>query len=236
MEHDAPWGMSTNNSHYQIDLNRDAWPMAQRETQALAVQVLRWRPQVFVDHHGQTENYFFAPPVVPINASLPDSHRKWWEVFGQGNARAFDAHSWQYYVRDVFDLFYPGYWDSWPSLHGAIGMTYETDAGGHLGLNYRKRDGHIATFRGGIAKHFTASLASVRTAVDNKEELMKDFHRFFASGMERGPPRHSTSGLRSRRQSEPDPQRGTRRRSSATRRRGPAVDCGGQRHGHPDRP
>ena len=186
MEHDAPWGMSTNNNHYQIDLNRDAWPLAQQETQALAAEVLRWRPQVFVDHHGQTENYFFAPPVDPINASLPDSHTRWYEVFGQGNARAFDAYGWQYYVRDVFDLFYPGYWDSWPALHGAIGMTYETDAGGYLGNAWTKSDGHTATFRGGIAKHFTASLATVRTAVDNREAILNDFHRFFASGMAKG--------------------------------------------------
>ncbi len=186
MEHDAPWGLSTNNNHYQIDLNRDAWPMAQRETQALAIEVLRWRPQVFADHHGQTENYFFAPPVDPINASLPESHIEWLEVFGQGNARAFDSYGWQYYVRSVFDLFYPGYWDSWPSLHGAIGMTYETDAGGYLGKAWTKRDGHVATFRGGIAKHFIASMATVATAVDNRRALLEDFHAFFSTGMARG--------------------------------------------------
>lgn len=186
MEHHAPWGMSTNNNHYQIDLNRDAWALTQQENQAIAVQVLRWRPQVFVDHHGQTENYFFAPPVRPINPSLPESHRRWLEVIGRGNARAFDEHGWQYYARDVFDLFYPGYWDSWPSLHGAIGMTYETDGGGSKGLAWRRQDGSIVTFEDGIAHHFTASLATVRTAVENREAILRDFHAFFRDAVEKG--------------------------------------------------
>ena len=42
-------------------------------------------------------------------------------------------------MRDVFDLYYPGYWDSWPSLVGASGMTFETDGGPELML--RKADG-----------------------------------------------------------------------------------------------
>ncbi len=186
LEHRAPWGMSTNNNHYQVDLNRDGWGLTQRESQALAVQVLRWRPQVFVDHHGQTEQYFFPPPTPPVNPALPESHRRWYEEFGRGNARAFDRQGWQYYVRDVFDLHYPGYWDSWPAMHGAIGMTYETDGGGERGLRWRREDGSVVTFRDGIAHHFVASLATVRTAVEHREELLLDFGRFFRSAVERG--------------------------------------------------
>ncbi|MFW6191852.1 MAG: M14 family zinc carboxypeptidase [Gemmatimonadota bacterium] len=186
LEHDAPWGMSTNNNHYQIDLNRDAWGLTQMESQTLAARVLRWRPQVFVDHHGQTEQYFFPPPVRPVNPELPETHRRWYEVFGRGNAEAFDDEGWQYYVRDVFDLYYPGYWDTWPALHGAIGMTYETDGGGYKGLRWRRQDGTILTFRDGIAHHFTASLSTVRTAVENREELLGDFAAYFRGAVERG--------------------------------------------------
>jgi len=186
MEHHAPWGMSTNNNHYQIDLNRDGWGLTQMESQALALQVLRWRPQVFVDHHGQTEQYFFPPPMPPVNPELPASHLRWYETFGRGNAAAFDGRGWQYYTRDVFDLHYPGYWDSWPSLHGAIGMTYETDGGGHRGLRWRRQDGTILTFRDGIARHFVASLATVGTAVEHREELLRDFAAFFRGAVERG--------------------------------------------------
>lgn len=186
MEHHAPWGMSTNNNHYQIDLNRDAWALTQQENQAIAAALLRWRPQVFVDHHGQTENYFFAPPVRPINAMLPESHRHWFEAMGRGNAAAFDAEGWSYFVRDVYDLYYPGYWDSWPSLHGAIGMTYETSGGGSKGIAWRRQDGSLATFRRAIAQHYIASLATVRTAVDNREAILSDFYRFFADALAAG--------------------------------------------------
>jgi hypothetical protein len=185
-EHRAPWGVETNNNHYQIDLNRDGWGLTQLETQAVAARILDWKPQVFVDHHGQTQQYFFPPPTPPVNPELPRSHLAWYETFGRGNARAFDREGWQYYVRDVFDLYYPGYFDSWPSLHGAIGMTYETDGGGSLGLRWRRNDGSVVTYRDGIAHHFVASLATVRTAVENREPLLRDFAGFFRTAVDRG--------------------------------------------------
>ena len=73
----------------------------------------------------------------------------------------FDARKWDYYVRDIFDLFYPGYWDTFPSLNGAIGMTYETDGGGFKGLRWTRDDGTIVTLRSAIAKHFVASMATL---------------------------------------------------------------------------
>ncbi len=184
VEHDAPWGMSTNNNHYQIDLNRDALAITQRETQALVRAVLRWNPQVFVDHHGQTTQFFFPPAALPVNANIPSRTARWMEAFGRGNAAAFDQYGWQYYVRDIFDLHYAGYWDSWPALNGATGMTYETDGGGDLGLNWRRDDGSILTFADGIAKHVTASLATAETAARNRAERLRDFHDFRRSGMD----------------------------------------------------
>ncbi|MGH7644995.1 MAG: M14 family zinc carboxypeptidase, partial [Gemmatimonadales bacterium] len=183
LEHDAPWGMASNNNHYQIDLNRDALGITQRETRALVAAVHRWRPQVFVDHHGQTEQMYFPPAALPINPALPRRTRDWLDRFGRGNAEAFDRHGWQYYVGEIFDLYYPGYWDSWPALNGAIGMTYETDGGGELGLRWRRDDGSVATLRGGIARHVTASLATVETAARHRQELLRDYYDFRASGM-----------------------------------------------------
>ncbi len=184
LEHDAPWGMSTNNNHYQIDLNRDALAITQRETQALVRAVLRWNPQVFVDHHGQTTQFFFPPAALPVNANIPPRTARWMETFGRGNAAAFDQYGWQYYVRDIFDLHYAGYWDSWPALNGATGMTYETDGGGDLGLAWRRDDGSIVTFTDGIARHVTASLATAETAARNRVERLRDFYDFRRSGME----------------------------------------------------
>lgn len=184
LEHDAPWGMSTNNNHYQFDLNRDALAISQRETRALVAAALEFSPQVFVDHHGQTTQFFMPPPVLPINPSLPKEQViRWTEIFGHANGAAFDHFGWNYFLRDVFDLHYPGYWDSWPALNGAVGMTYETDGGGYRGYRWARDDGTVVTFADGIAKHFTASLATLHTTALHHEELLRDFHEFFRSGM-----------------------------------------------------
>jgi len=184
LEHDAPWGMSTNNNHYQFDLNRDALSISQRETKAIIAAHMEWNPQVFVDHHGQTTQFFMPPPVLPINPSLPKEQIiRWTEIYGQANASAFDRHGWNYFVRDVFDLHYPGYWDSWPALNGATGMTYETDGGGYKGYAWARDDGTVLTFEDGIAKHFTASLATLRTTAEHREARLNDYYEFFRSGM-----------------------------------------------------
>jgi hypothetical protein len=193
LEHSAPWGMSTNNNHYQFDLNRDALGLTQTETRAVAAELQRWRPQVFVDLHGETTQYFFPPAADPVNPAYPPSLETWLDVFGRANARAFDEHGWSYYTRDVFDLYYPGYWDTYPGMHGATGMTYETDGGGQKGVRWRRDDGTILRFADGIARHFVASLATVEAAAANRAARLRDFHDFFVAGIEQG----TSGGVRS---------------------------------------
>ena len=104
---------------------------------------LEWNPQVLVDHHGQPAQFFFPPAALPVNPNLPpEQTSKWLSEFGRANAAQFDQRNWDYYVRDVFDLFGPFFWDSWPALNGATGMTYETDGGGFKGLRWRRDDEH----------------------------------------------------------------------------------------------
>jgi hypothetical protein len=166
-------------------LNRDALAMSQAESRQMARAFRRWNPQVFVDHHGQTASYFFAPPAAPINPTLSAGEvAKWTDVFGRANAAAFDRYGWNYYVRDVFDLYYPGYWDSWPSLRGAVGMTYETDGGGNLAI--RRDDETVVTLLDGIRRHFTASLATAAAAAAHREERLRDYHRFAAAAIDEG--------------------------------------------------
>lgn len=181
LEQVEPWAVWGRFNHYRFDMNRDLLAQSQLETRAVADAVIRWRPQVFVDLHSTTDQYFFAPPAVPVNANLPGASVKWLERFGEGNAGAFDRFGWQYFVRDVFDLYYPGYWDSWPALNGATGMTYESDGGPELRL--RKDDGTVTTFADGIAHHFVASLATLETLARHREERLRDYHAFRASAI-----------------------------------------------------
>ncbi len=179
-EHHQPWPGGRYN-HYLFDLNRDwAW-LTQRETRARAAAYLAWRPQVHVDFHemysGST--YFFFPPERPIHPEFPDQVLKWADIFGRGNAAAFDARGWAYYTGEAFDLYYPGYGDSWPTFHGAAGMTYEQAGGGFAGTAVVRAGGDTLTLAVRAEHHYTAALATVRTAAANREARLLDFHRFF---------------------------------------------------------
>lgn len=186
-EHDEPWSVYGRVNRYRFDLNRDNIATSQAETRNMQRAFLEWNPQVAVDHHGQPSQFFFPPAALPVNPNLPpEQTERWLSAFGRANAAQFDQRNWDFYVRDVFDLFYPGYWDSWPALQGATGMTYETDAGGWKGLRWKRDDETIVTLRSGIAKHFVASLTTLATAAANREARLRDFYEFKRSAIEEG--------------------------------------------------
>jgi Zinc carboxypeptidase len=187
IEHQEPYQIYGRGNHYRFDMNRDLLALSQPETQATLRGVREWHPQVFVDLHGQVASYFFPPAAEPINKNLPLERSKfWYDKFGRGNAAAFDRYGWNYYSRHIFDIYYAGYMDSWSSLQGATGMTYETDGGGPRSLAVKRDDETILTFRQGIAKHVTASLATLETAAANREARLKDYYLFFKTGMDEG--------------------------------------------------
>ncbi|MDT4897478.1 MAG: hypothetical protein QOH25_2555 [Acidobacteriota bacterium] len=186
-EHREPWSVYGRYNRYRFDLNRDNVASTQVETRNMQRAYLEWHPQVVVDHHGQPAQFFFPPAAQPVNPNLPSEQTaRWLTTFGRANAAAFDSRNWDFYVRDVFDLFYPGYWDSWPALNGATGMTYETDGGGFKGLRWKRDDDTIVTLRSGIAKHYVASMTTLDTAAHNREARLRDYYDFRRSGIEEG--------------------------------------------------
>ena len=184
-EKDELWAVYGRFNHYRFDMNRDKLAMSQPEVRQETAAYLRWFPHVFVDQHGEVDPYFFPPDALEINEQT-DAKRveKWTDIFGRANAAAFDKHGWQYVTRDVFDLFYPGYLDSWTTLSGAIGMTYETD-GGH-NLARRSKDGTVLTLRDGALHHFTTALATIETAATNRQALVRDFYTYRRDTIEAG--------------------------------------------------
>jgi len=181
----ALWGRY---NQYRFDMNRDRVAFSQDETRQEVAEFLRWNPQVYVDQHGQVDTYFFPPNPMAVNANVDrDRLNKWTEVFGRATGRAFDEKGYLYYIRDQFDLYYPGYLDSFTSLSGAIGMTHETDGGKQLAK--LRNDGTVLTFRDGIDKHFTAALAVIKSTADNRRDLMAswaNFKRRVATGQAAG--------------------------------------------------
>lgn len=181
LEQIEPWSVWGRFNHYRFDMNRDFVAQSQLETRAIIGAMVRWHPQLVIDLHSTTSQYFFPPTSDPLNPNLGPWQRKWEDKFGRGNAAAFDRHGWQYYTRDIFDFFYPGYVDLWPSMSGATGMTFETDGGPEIRL--RKEDGTVTTFADGIAHHFVASLASLGVLAAGKEERLRDYYDFRATGL-----------------------------------------------------
>ncbi|MFW6175257.1 MAG: M14 family zinc carboxypeptidase, partial [Acidobacteriota bacterium] len=175
-EHREPWPGGRQN-HYLIDLNRDWTWASQRETRHRLEAYREWEPQVYVDYHemfsGST--YFFPPPADPVHPLLDRDTVAWLDAFGRANAEAFDRQGWPYFKAEVFDLYYPGYGDSYPGFRGAVGMTYEMAGHGRAGLALQQEGDGLLTLADRIARHFTTSLATVRTAAENRRELLETF-------------------------------------------------------------
>jgi hypothetical protein len=178
LEKDEPWSIQGRFNHYRFDMNRDVMTSTQREVQALVRAQVKWHPMVAIDQHGQVGTYFFPPTAPALNPNLGADFVRWMEIYGRANAAEFDRFGWMYYSRDVFDFYGPFYWDSWPSLTGAIGMTYETDGGGWKGHVWRRDDGTLVTLRDGVAKHFVTALATVFATAERRAERVRDFLAF----------------------------------------------------------
>jgi len=187
VEHHPPWPGGRLN-HYLFDLNRDwAWAI-QPETRARLVEWAKWNPQVHVDFHEMSyrSSYFFFPATRPFNPLYPDYTLRWADFFGRANADEFDRRRWLYYTGESFDLFYPGYGDTWPSLVGAIGMTYEQAGGGRAGLRVLRPDERMLTLAERATHHRVAALTTLRAAASRKTPLLLEFAAFHREQTEDG--------------------------------------------------
>ena len=185
LENDPEWPEGRTN-HNGFDLNRDwAWA-TQPETRARIAAITAMPPQVYVDAHEMFPEgtYFFPPDAEPVHPSVAPETRKWLETFGRGNAKAFDERGWSYFNREIYDLFYPAYGDSWPSLHGAVGMTYEMAGSG--GIAYRRKDGSVLTLKERALKHSVALLTTVETAAAHRTQILLDYAAFFRNSVKEG--------------------------------------------------
>ena len=184
-EHDEPWpGGRTN--HYLFDLNRDWFILTQPETRGRIRILQEWYPVAYVDAHemGSDNTYYFAPEAIPYNPHLANDQRASLELFGRTNARWFDTFGFDYFTREVYDAFYPGYGASWPSYFGSIAMTYEQASS--RGLVFRQYDGNDLVYRYTIRNHFVTSLGTAETVAVNHEKFLTDFYDYQVSAIDEG--------------------------------------------------
>lgn len=179
-EHAEPWPGGRPN-HYLYDLNRDwAWQV-QKESQERNHLYNQWLPQVHVDFHEQGVNspYFFAPAAEPVHEYVTPFQREFQGIIGRNNAKYFDSEAWLYFTREVFDLFYPSYGDTWPTFNGAIGMTYEQGGSGRAGLGILTALGDTLTLYDRIIHHHTSGMSTIEMTQQHGQRLLEEFEKFF---------------------------------------------------------
>lgn len=183
-EHFEPWHSGRTN-HYVFDLNRDWVWMTQVESQARLPQYQKWQPQIHVDFHeqGVDQPYYFAPAAEPLHEVITDFQKQFQDEIGRNHAKYFDANGWLYFTKERFDLLYPSYGDTYPTYHGAIGMTYEQGGSGRAGLAIRNSEGNLLTLKDRIAHHFTTGISTVEIASKNGGRLQKEMANFVQEGL-----------------------------------------------------
>jgi Zinc carboxypeptidase len=186
-EHREPWpGGRTN--HYNFDLNRDwAW-QTQVETQQRIKVYSQWLPQIHVDYHEQgiNEPYYFAPAAQPYHEVITKWQRDFQTTIGKNHAKYFDKNNWLYFTKEVFDLLYPSYGDTYPVYNGAIGMTYEQGGGPAGGLAAQTDDNDTLTLYDRAIHHYTTSLSTIEIASLNAGKLVKEFRNYFNEAITAG--------------------------------------------------
>ncbi len=181
-EHREPWPGGRFN-HYIFDPNRDwAW-QTQKETQERIAYYYQWMPQVHADFHemGASSPYFFAPAAKPYHEIITPWQRELQNAIGASDKKYFDERHWLYFTREVFDLFYPSYGDTYPTYNGAVGLTYEQGGSGFAGLAIaRKNNGDTLTLTERISHHYGTSIATLEALANNSEKAVKNFEKYFA--------------------------------------------------------
>jgi len=179
-EHHEGW-LSGRSNHYMFDLNRDwAW-LTQIESQNRLKVYNKWMPHVHVDFHeqGVDSPYYFAPASEPYHEVITPFQRDFQKTIGKNHAKYFDANGWFYFTKEVFDLLYPSYGDSYPIYNGGIGMTYEQAGSGRAGLGIITGIGDTLTLKDRIAHHRTTGLSTVEVSSKNAKKLNEEFKKFY---------------------------------------------------------
>lgn len=182
-EQNEPWPGGRAN-HYYFDLNRDwAW-LTQKESRQRNEIYQEWLPHVHVDFHEQGHNspYYFAPAAEPYHKAITDWQREFQYTIGQNHAEYFNQNDWLYFTREIFDLFYPSYGDTYPIFNGAIGMTYEQ--AGQKGLEVLQVEGDTLTLDDRLTHHFTTGMSTVEVVSENADRVVSEFASYYEDARE----------------------------------------------------
>lgn len=179
-EHEEPWPGGRSN-HYNFDLNRDwAWQTQVESAQRIKIYN-QWMPEIHCDFHEQSPEspYYFAPAAEPYHEVITPFQRSFQVAIGKNHAKYFDANGWLYFTKEIFDLFYPSYGDTYPIYSGSIGMTYEQAGNSSAGASIRVAENDTLSLSDRIAHHFTTSLSTIEMSSVNSKKINDEFKKYF---------------------------------------------------------
>jgi len=185
-EHNEVWPSGRTN-HYWFDLNRDWFPLTQVESRHRLDIYHRWRPNVVTDYHemGTNNTYFFEPtePVNSWNQLVPERvYREFTDYFAENWSDALNDIRTPYFTKEVYDNSYPGYGSTYPNMQGGIGFVFEqASARGHVQANETRE----IRFSYAIRNHLRTSLATVETAIEQKDVFLQHQRDFFTEALDR---------------------------------------------------
>ena len=192
-EHREPWPGGRSN-HYYFDLNRDwAWQTQWESVQRMQV-INDWLPHIHADVHEQGINspYYFAPAAQPFHRYITQWQRSFQTEIGKNHARYFDANGWLYFTKEVFDLLYPSYGDTYPTYNGAIGMTYEQGGSGRAGRAVLMDNGDTLTLKDRVDHHLATSLSTVEMGSVHARRILDNFQQFWKDSKNNPPGKYKT--------------------------------------------
>lgn len=189
-EHNEVWpGGRTN--HYWFDLNRDWFLGIHPESKNRLKFFHQWRPYVMTDHHemGTNSTFYFDPG--KNSSNNPNVPNYLYDVlypkFGEYFSKAMNNIGSLYFTKEAFDKLYPGYGSSYVNFYGGAGFLFEqASSRGHS----QETSTLPLTFGFTIRNQFTASLATVRASLAEKEMLFKlrsDFYKTMANQAKANP-------------------------------------------------
>ena len=160
-------------NHYFFDLNREALYQVQEQSRHRVKAILDADPQLFIDAHEMDwdDTYHFGLPNEPLNPHIPRQVHEAWADFARDHAAAFDAIGRSYYTRSWNEVFYPGFYEIWPTYSGVTAILYEQAS--TLGQSVRKSNKKVLDFQTAVANHFRSSMTNLVTAAEDKDKLLE---------------------------------------------------------------
>ncbi len=96
----------------------------------------------------------------------------------------FDQYGFDYFTRDTYDNWYPGYGASLADVLRRVAATYEQASS--RGLIVRKSDGTLMPYRDTVRHHFVSSISTLESAADNKAKFIGGLYQYRVDGIEAG--------------------------------------------------